>query len=203
MRYPDFFDDVPTITLRDPLSDVLGSYEDGIIEYAYRDAVKLAGHSCPTVAGAYLMALKAITVLYPNQMPIRGAIKVEMRDGVGDGVTGVIASVLTLITGAAAEGGFKGIGGNFVRSNLLFFHAKIDGLARLTRVDTGQSVVVDYNPNLAPGSPNQTILMQKIIMGQATPEEKEEFKCLWQERVRIILCDLRDDPRLIILKDGS
>jgi len=34
--------------LRDPLAELLGAAEGGIVEYRYADAVKLAGHSCPT-----------------------------------------------------------------------------------------------------------------------------------------------------------
>jgi len=53
ITYPAFFDEVETITLHDPLAEFLGSASDGRIKYAYVDTVKLAGHSCPTVAGAY------------------------------------------------------------------------------------------------------------------------------------------------------
>lgn len=52
MHYPAFFDDVPAIRLYDPLAEFLGAVDDGVIEYRYLDAVKLAGHSCPTVASA-------------------------------------------------------------------------------------------------------------------------------------------------------
>jgi hypothetical protein len=55
MSHPAFFDDVATIVLRDPLAELLGAAEGGIVEYGYAEAVKLAGHSCPTVAGAWLM----------------------------------------------------------------------------------------------------------------------------------------------------
>lgn len=55
MDFPDFFDKVPTISMREPLAKFLGASKSGIITYNYSDAVKLAGHSCPTVAGAYLM----------------------------------------------------------------------------------------------------------------------------------------------------
>lgn len=50
MNYPPFFADIPKIVMRDPLAALLGAAQDGVIEYAYLDAVKLAGHSCPTVA---------------------------------------------------------------------------------------------------------------------------------------------------------
>lgn len=63
MQYSAFFDKVKPIVLYDPLAEFLGAAEAGRVEYAYLDAVKLAGHSCPTVAGAYLMAMKALQAL--------------------------------------------------------------------------------------------------------------------------------------------
>lgn len=50
MRHPEFFDAVPPLRLRDPLAAFLGAAEEGVLEYRYIDAVRLAGHSCPTVA---------------------------------------------------------------------------------------------------------------------------------------------------------
>ena len=52
---PAFFDAAPGITMQDALARTLGAVQDGVIEYRYLDAVKLCGHSCPTVAGAWLM----------------------------------------------------------------------------------------------------------------------------------------------------
>jgi len=69
MSYPEFFAAVPRLTLRDPLAELLGAAENGLIEYGYTDAVKLAGHSCPTVAGAYLMTFRALAKLYPGCPP--------------------------------------------------------------------------------------------------------------------------------------
>ena len=60
MNYPDFFNEVETIKLFDPLSKVLGSLNDGMVEFNYLDSVKAAGHSCPTVSGAYLMTSSAL-----------------------------------------------------------------------------------------------------------------------------------------------
>lgn len=53
MSFAEFFYAVPRVTLQDPLAEVLGRRR-GAIEYGYADAVRLAGHSCPTVAGTYL-----------------------------------------------------------------------------------------------------------------------------------------------------
>jgi len=101
MSYPAFFDAVARITLYDPLAEFLGTAGNGRIEYGYLDAVKLAGHSCPTVAGAYLMTRQALGRLYPDGLPERGGIRVEFGAAQTDGVTGVIAAVAGLLTGAA------------------------------------------------------------------------------------------------------
>ena len=42
MAFPEFFAHVPTVTLRDPLAELLGAADGGLIEYRYADAVKLA-----------------------------------------------------------------------------------------------------------------------------------------------------------------
>lgn len=78
MTFPDFFDHAPVIRLRDPLAQLLGSAADGVMDYHYVDAVRLTGHSCPTVAGAFLTARAALQVLYPDTLPERGRIAVHM-----------------------------------------------------------------------------------------------------------------------------
>ena len=94
MQYPAFFDQVRPIVVCDPLAEFLGAATDGRIEYRYLDAVKLAGHSCPTVAGAYLMTLKALDALYPGTTSERGAVRVHLRGEMEAGVSGVIANVV-------------------------------------------------------------------------------------------------------------
>ena len=103
MMHPEFYDEAPTLRVFDPLSAFLGAVEDGIVEYTYLDAVKLAGHSCPTVAGAYLMTLKALRRLYGEALPVRGEIEVHCRGRADEGTTGVVANVAALLTGALAQ----------------------------------------------------------------------------------------------------
>jgi len=203
MTYPSFYDDVSSITVHDPLAGFLGAAENGIIEYRYVDAVRLAGHSCPTVAGAYLMTLKALSHLYGGEFPQRGGIEVEFRDDLLTGVTGVIANVTTLITGATRDSGFKGIAGNFDRRNLLFFNADIDADIRFRRVDTGASVEASYHPEIVPLSEAVKGLMRKALAGTASAEERREFALLWQDRVKCILVDAANDPRLVTLASGQ
>ena len=197
MNYPKFFDNTPTITLKDPLSDFLGTLKNGIVEFKYIDIVKSAGHSCPTVAGAYLSTVKGIEALYGDEIPTRGDISVSIKDDSAQGVTGVISNVITQITGATEKTGFKGLNGNFARNNLMEFNADIKSELRFTRLDTGASVEVSYDPSSVGGNPKMQELMGKMMQGVATKEERVEFGKLWQQRVSDIF-DRADDVITII-----
>ncbi len=199
MHHPTFFDQVRRITLRDPLAELLGSCEGGLIDYGYADAVRLAGHSCPTVAGAYLDTLRALARLFPDGPAERGAVRVHFREHVEDGVTGVIANVVGLLTGAAAEGGFKGLAGRFERRNLLRFGASIPSAIRFERLDDGRVVDADYHPELVPAQARTRELLSRVLAGSASEAERREFGTLWQERVRQILIDGIDDEALVTL----
>lgn len=80
MRFPDFFADAPTIRVIDPLAEFLGAAESGLIDYRYGDAVRLAGHSCPTVASAFLMVRAGLAALYGKDLPVRGEIRVDFAE---------------------------------------------------------------------------------------------------------------------------
>ena len=192
MNYPKFFNDVETISLTDPLSKILGSLENGLCEFNYFDSVKAAGHSCPTVGGAYLMASRALKALYPDSLPVRGQIKVEFAESLEDGTAGVISNVITNITGATDKSGFKGLNGNFARHSLMFFDADIQASARFTRLDTNRSVDVIYNPSSVPPDPQMQSYMHKVMRGTANEDEVEKFGVLWQDRVKRILIDNSD-----------
>ena len=186
MNYPSFFKTIETIKLQDDLASFLGTFEDGLVEFSYTDVVKSAGHSCPTVAGAYLMALEGLKALYKDELPKRGEIFVSFKEDSNEGVAGVIANVITQITGATATSGFKGIGGNFARHDLMSFNNNISSSVKFQRLDTGKSVEVIYNPSSIQANPLQQVLMQKIMQNIATPEEKLNFGKLWQKRVENI-----------------
>ena len=200
MQLPEFFDAAPRIAVRDPLARFLGAAADGVIEYRYADVVKLAGHSCPTVAGAYLMTRAALKALYPDTLPVRGEIRVEMRDGRTSGTTGVIANVVSLLTGATQDTGFKGIGGRFDRRNLLHFDAGIDTQLRFTRADSGAGVGVSARLEGVPFDPRVALLMPKCLNGAASVEETMLFQQLWQARVRTLLLDHADDAQAIVVR---
>lgn len=200
--FPVYFEQAPTIIVRDPLAEFLGAAEHGLMTYRYVDAVRLAGHSCPTVAGAYLMVCRGLKALYGDDVPERGGIEVRMRDGRDEGTTGVVASVATLLTGAATEQGFGGIGMNrrFARRDLLAFNGNIDGTLSLRRRDTGATAEIDYHAQRVPFAPQMAEVMPKAVSGTASDEELRLFKELWQERTRTILVDHADDDGLIEIR---
>jgi len=201
MKYPSFFDRAPTVTVRDELAQLLGAAEDGLITYRYVDAVRLAGHSCPTVAGAWLLTRRALQLLYPEQLPQRGGVRVEFSAPAGQGVIGVIASIATLLTGAAGVGGFKGIGGRHSRRDLLRDGVGFDGEARFTRLDNGSAVELGMDMGKVPLDARALPLLQRILAGAANAAETAEFGRLWQQRVRAILIDHADDPELVFATD--
>lgn len=195
--FPAFFAEAPRIRVRDPLAAFLGAARDGVLEYGYADAVRLAGHSCPTVASAWLMARAALRALFGEALPVRGAVRVEMRDARQEGVTGVIANVLSLLTGATMDSGFKGIGGRFDRRELLAYDAAMPAQVRFTRCDNGTSVTVSARLEKVASDPRTAYLLARCITGAASPDEEAQFQHMWQERVRKLLIDHADDPEVI------
>ncbi|HFA7480920.1 TPA: hypothetical protein WMU81_001969 [Neisseria gonorrhoeae] len=203
-RLPEFFDRAPTLTVQDPLAAFLGAAENGILTYRYADAVRLCGHSCPTVAGAYLMVIKGLKALYGEELPERGGIEAAMQGTRDEGTVGVTASVVQLLTGAAPETGFGGIGmqGCFARRNLLSFGAgEINGTLTLRRKDNGKTVAVSLNAALQPFAPQMRDIMPKAVGGSASAKELERFGQLWQARVKAFLTESADDPQFVIVRE--
>jgi len=184
MKYLKFFDDIEKIIVVDDLARFLGVNEDGVIDIGYPDIVKSAGHSCGTVAGAYLIALKGLKALYGEELPKRGDIKVELKKSPTEDNTGVVGCVLSNITGATTDYGFGGIpGGKYNRRDLLFYEADIDTDVRFTRLDTGKTIGVDYRPK-------RVVDPMSILMSAIGKDVKEEdiksFPVRFQEMVKTV-----------------
>lgn len=198
MLTPSFYNDAPSIDLVDPLSIFLGAV-DGAITYNYVDVVKLAGHSCPTVAGAYLMTKSALEHLYGDETPVRGNLKVEMSDAVDDGVTGVVGNVIGMITGAAGLGGFKGIGGKYNRAGLLTFDAGKSHTVQFTRIDTEATIGASFDASVVPPEAEQMPMMQKLMSGGGGPEDVDQFGKIWQTRVATIMTSPQLWDQMVVL----
>lgn len=174
-----------TLTLRDPLAELLGY--PSVMRYTYEDVVKLSGHSCPTVAGAFLMTAAALEALYGGDTPVRGDLEVTLGGAPDDGTTGPMAQVITLLTGAATELGFGGLGGLHRRRGLLGFDPALERRVRFRRRDTGATVEVTYAPRNVPSPPELGALMPEVLGGHASAEQRARFGALWQARVRDLL----------------
>jgi hypothetical protein len=195
-----FFNDVPSITLYDPLAELLGAAEEGIFTYTYADAVKLAGHSCPTVARSYLMLEKGLKLLYPDTHPVRGEIKLYFQGNLGEGVVGVMSNIATLITGATDSSGFHGLSGKYDRRGLIEYGSDIAGEMALERMDTGEKIELSYNPKIVPSDPKMAEWLGMILSEKATFGIERSFQEAWQKRVKSILIDYAEHPGLIIAR---
>lgn len=201
--FPSFASAAPLIRVVDPLAAFLGAAAEGVIEYRYEDAVRLAGHGCPTVASSFLMTRLALRKLYGNALPVRGEIRVDLAGAPDAGVTGVQAAIASLVTGATTNTGFRGLGGRFNRRNTLFFHQALPpGGLRFVRLDTGQDVVVSADLSRVPGDPRLAELLPKCLDGAADATEQSLFRDLWQDRVRRLLIDHADDPAVFHLAEA-
>ena len=184
MEYQNFFDEIEAITLHDELAEFLGVNDTGIMEISYIDIVKTAGHSCGTVAGAYLTALLGLKALFGEELPKRGEIKVELKRVATEENAGVVGCVLSNITGATTDYGFGGIPtGKFCRRELLFYSADIETDVRFTRLDTGESVGVNYHPQKVV---NPMKILMSAIGKDATEEDKATFPVRFQEMVHTL-----------------
>lgn len=200
----DFFDEVERIRLKDPLAYILGAQdEDEPFVFTYADAVKLAGHSCPAVSGAYKLTAKALKALYGDALPIRGEIRVVVKGGPRDLAYGPQGQVISLITGASGATGFKGLGGRYGRCDKLYYDSKDMRFNAFVfqREDTGAAVEVTYDPQVLPEDPRMGPLVPKVLRGVATKEEKDLFISLWQGKVRKILLEDENFPGLFTVTE--
>ena len=199
---PAHLNGAPRIRMHDPLAAFLGSAEGGVLDYGFDDAVRLAGHACPTVVAAWLMTRAALAALYPGVLPERGAVAVALREPAEAGVAAAIARVACLVTGAAGEEGFKGIAGRFVRRGLLQFGADIEGELRFTRLDNGHAVEVSARLDLVPADPQLRQHLGQALGDPGDAQAQADFGAAWQDRVRRLL-ERADDPELIVVRSTT
>lgn len=178
---------VPPIWLHDELSEFLGFTAPGEpLAFTLLDAGKFAGHLCPTVATAFEMTRRALTVLYPGEMPQRGKIRITIAGSPETFANGPLAQVIGYIIGAAAETGFRGIDGRFARNNLLEFdsRAMTFGSVTFARTDNSAAVRVIAFSERLPIEPEMPAVMRKSLAGdvQAFPG----FRAAWARRVAAV-----------------
>jgi hypothetical protein len=210
--FRDFLQDVRPIILKEPLAATLGVFkEEGVaLEYSFIDVVKLAGHACPTVAGAYLSCQRALEKLYPGEIPVRGEISVTVYGEPDEGVYGVMAQVFSFLTGAAPATGFRGLGHKYKRKDLLkFIPEEIESRVmcfEFRRLDNGKAVLVKFYPQQIPfpeeKSKRLRELLELVIWEAAKEEQRQEFRELWLEKVRYMLLEQRETDSWLKLEEG-
>ncbi|GJQ23463.1 MAG: hypothetical protein HRU72_04690 [Planctomycetia bacterium] len=204
-----FFNSVEPIKIKDPLAIALGAMDKNeAFVFTYTDAVKLAGHSCPAVSGAYKLTQLALKSLYGNEIPVRGQIKVTFKEEIDQKVNGPISQVVALITGAAGEGGFKGLGGGrYSRHNLLSFdetkHTDEDAVCSVIfeRMDNNKRIEISYRNYMLPVNPKMGDLMPLAVTGKGSDAEIKEFGELWHERVKAVL--MNPPQGMFVIKELS
>jgi len=187
VQYPAFYNKIENIKLYDNLSDFLGATNGGIIEIGYLDCVKLAGHSCPTVAAAFIATKVAIKHLYQNNLPNRSEVKITLKEPKNSGVVGVTGMVASYILGSFDEGGFAGIGNKFCKRGLLEYNCEQKGDIAFTHTNTGEKIELNLDTSIAPKDPELKSLMQKSLKGEASKQEMLKFQNLWQARAEFML----------------
>lgn len=184
----------------EPYFGIFGQ-SDVPVPYFYAEAVKLAGHSCGAVTGAWTIARKALEVLYPDgEIPVRGQIAVQAPGAEDEWFVGVFGEVITFVTGAAPKTGF--IGAEFGQANQVFvrqnkmvyteepteqLHPMREWV--FTRLDTGTKVGVKFNlAVITPiATPERMAMGKKMATGAATPEEAADYIQYWNDRATFVL----------------
>jgi len=193
----DYIKEVPPIIMRDPFLELLGQTKSPI-PYNYEEAVKLSGHSCAAVAGAWTITRKALEALYPNgEIPERGNIKIIAPGAEDEWYVGVFGEVMTFITGAAPKTGYPGgeFGADYNRRNLMIYPDEFSNTPPnqmvwvFERIDTGAKVGVRYDTSkvVPPATPERNAMGGKVARGEATPEEVADWIKYWNDRAIFVL----------------
>lgn len=208
----DYITKVPPIMLKDPFIELLGQ-TDMPISFTYEEAVKLAGHSCGAVTGAWTITRKALEVLYPHEIPIRGQIKVTAPGAEDEWLVGVFGEVISYITGAAPKTGFPGgdFGKAFNRRNLMSYPEEFTKVPPnkmfwlFERLDTGAKVAVYYNAGMVqpPATPERNAMSMKMAKGEATPEEAQDWITYWNAKAIFVLENADTLPGLFTVEVGE
>lgn len=186
---------VDPIEIRDPVAEALRNLESGDpIVISYTDTVKEAGHSCPTTSGAYRITQLGLDALYSDSYPVRSEIQVQAAGSRDDAAYGVMSRIISYVTGATEDDGFRGLTGGYGgRRNLLAFDAfdaaTPDPAFRLRRTDTDETIEVTYHPDEVPTGGPAIGNLQQILNRSASDQQREAFADAWHRRVQVVLED--------------
>lgn len=159
---------------------LLGTPEEYEFKISILDVVKFAGHACPSMIGAFLIAKTAVAELFPETKTcVRGLVRVEIANGIDQGPTGPMANVFSMIFGSWEKSGFPGLNGNFVRKDLLRYNVPNvpQGHFRFQNTETLKIIDILYDhsrvqiPYTTAGLPFQILWRHKIKTILQNPEQ--------------------------------
>ncbi|MBU0943496.1 MAG: hypothetical protein KJ804_21525 [Proteobacteria bacterium] len=205
----DYLDTVPPIIMKEPLLGLLGQTEQPI-PYTFKETVKISGHACGAVTGAWLITRKALEALYPSTLPVRGQIKVIMPGAEDEWLIGVFGQVIANITGAAPKTGFPGgaLGPAFNRRNLMVYAKEPVGTPPtkmrwiFERTDTGAKVAIRYDLSMIQPSatPASKEVEAKVARGLADAQELKNWQANWNAGVKFLFDNADTLPGLFTVE---
>lgn len=205
----DYINSIPPILMKEPFLELLGQAEQPI-PYTFMETVKISGHACSAVSGAWLITRKALEALYPSTLPVRGQIKVIMPGAEDEWVIGVFGQVIANITGAAPKTGFPGgsLGPAFNRRNLMLYAEMPAGTppAKMRwifeRTDTGAQVVIGYDMTMIqpPATTKSKELGVKVAKGLADAKELKSWQANWNAGVKFLFDNADTLPGLFMVE---
>lgn len=191
----DYIAAVPPILMQEPFLELYGQVVQPV-PYYYYEAVKMAGHSCGAVAGAWTITRKALEYLYPEAMPVRGHLRVTMPGAEDEWFIGVFGRVISFITGAETATGFPGaeFGEAYNRRNLMRYPDAPQGTPPpkmqwvFERIDTHQKVAVrfDLSKIQPPATPAFRERSAQVASGKTNVDDAAQWQQDWNTRVRFI-----------------
>ncbi len=195
-----YITEVAPIMMIEPYFKIFGQSQEPV-PYYYEEAVKLAGHSCGAITGAWTITKKALEVLYPDgEIPVRGQIAVEAPGAEDEWFVGVFGDVIAFVTGASPRTGFIGAefgksDNVFIRQNkMVYTHEPTKQLPPMrewvfTRLDTGVKVGIKFNLVVITPlpTPGRVAMGKKLAAGEASAEDALDYYKYWNDRAEYVL----------------
>lgn len=182
----DLYFEVEPIKIKDPLSVLVGSTRPGeeIFEIGLTDVGMYIGHICPCVAGAYRVTQLALELLYKNELPERGGIRVAANS------PSAALDVASYITGARSFYGCEERHRGDLAVDRSLESNSEDMIVTFQRKDTDEAVKVVFHKSILCSQEEKAAeetVKEKIMEGEATEEEVEWFWKTKQKEVKLIL----------------
>ncbi len=181
------------IKIKDPLAYLTGTLkDDGEFTITLDDVGKYTGHICVGAASGFLMTQKALKILYPDSIPIRGDIKVtgSQPDDLFD--------IASYITGARNFYGRDEINEMDLVVDETLSKNPQEIVLIFTRKDNGKSVKATFfkqklTKNSIKEAREISLIKKKVLSKKGTSEDLKKVQQFIQSKVESILNGIEKD----------